>query len=255
MFILKKIISAFLMPMPFCLLLIFAGLFLLWFTRRQKMGKVFVTVGAIVLTLCGYDIFARHIIKPLERQYPAFAINAEIQSSVRWIVVLGGGAAEDDFIAPTNQLSNASLARVVEGVRIQRTMPQAKLLLSGGSVFGSPPEAEIMRAVAEALGVERATIVLETESRDTEDQARNIRSIVGDDAHVLVTSAAHLPRSVALFNKLDMHPVPAPTDYEAFDSKHIGVGSFFPNASALYTVGSAIHEYLGQTWTRIRGSG
>ena len=250
MFVIKKTISAFLLPLPFCLLLIFAGLLLLWFTRRQKTGKIFVTMGAMVLTLCSYDIFARQIIKPLERQYPALTVNAEIQSSVRWIVVLGGGAAEDAFIPPTSRLSDASLARVVEGVRIQRTMPQAKLLFSGGSIFGSPPEAEIMRVVAEAVGVERAVIVLDTESRDTEDQARNIRSIVGDERLVLVTSAAHLPRSIKLFNKRDMHPIPAPTDYEAFDTKRLNVGDFFPTVNALYSVNSAIHEYLGQAWAR-----
>lgn len=255
MFVLKKIISAFLLPLPFCLLLIFAGLILLWFTRRQKAGKILVTAGTIILTLCGYEIFARQIIKPLERQYAPLAVNAEMQSSVRWIVVLGGGAAEDEYVPQTNQLSDASLARVVEGVRIQRNLPNAKLIFSGGSIFGSPAEAEIMRVVAVALGVEGERMVLDTQSRDTEDQARIIRTIVGDEPLILVTSAAHVPRSVALFENRGMRPTPAPTDYEAFDKKQIGVGDFFPSASSLNTVNSAIHERLGLAWARMKGSG
>ena len=251
MFVIKKIISAFLLPLPFCLLLIFAGLLLLWFTRRQKLGKIFVTAGAIVLTLCGYEIFARQIIKPLERQYAPLTVNAEMQSSVRWIVVLGGGAMEDDFVPQTSQLSRASLARVVEGVRLQRSLPGAKLIFSGGSIFGSPAEAEIMRVVAVSLGVESERIVLDTQSRDTQDQARIVSNIVKDEPLIIVTSAAHIPRSVALFENRGMRPIPAPTDYEAFDSKHINVGDFFPGATSLNTVNSAIHEYLGRAWARM----
>jgi len=36
----------------------------------------------------------------------------------------------------------------------------------------------------------------ESESKDTKDEARLIKEMVGDDKFVLVTSASHMPRSV-----------------------------------------------------------
>lgn len=41
MYLLKKIIAPFFMPVSGLLFLALAGLFCLWFTRKQKTGKVF----------------------------------------------------------------------------------------------------------------------------------------------------------------------------------------------------------------------
>jgi uncharacterized SAM-binding protein YcdF (DUF218 family) len=57
-------------------------------------------------------------------------------------------------------------------------------------------------------------LILESDSKDTNDQARLIQPIVGDDLFLLVTSATHMPRSIALFKSLGMHPIAAPTDWK-----------------------------------------
>ena len=42
---LKTIVSYFLLPYPVILTLLVAGLVLLWFTKRQRVGKILVSVG------------------------------------------------------------------------------------------------------------------------------------------------------------------------------------------------------------------
>ena len=54
MFLLKKIIAPLLFPLTACLLLIGVGLVLLWFTRRQKAGKIFATSGFALLVVLSY---------------------------------------------------------------------------------------------------------------------------------------------------------------------------------------------------------
>src|ERR1044072_897593 len=54
MFLFKKLIAPFLMPVPFCLALVLLGLALLWFTRRQKAGEDLTTLGAGGVLLLGY---------------------------------------------------------------------------------------------------------------------------------------------------------------------------------------------------------
>ena len=72
-----------------------------------------------------------------------------------------------------------------------------------------------MATLAQEIGVSPEEIVLESESMDTADQAQLIKPIIGNDVFVLVTSAAHIPRAMGLFAKLDMHPHPCPPQITA----------------------------------------
>lgn len=45
LFTLKKVIGGMLLPLPLMLLMIGVGLALVWFSRFQKTGKVFISVG------------------------------------------------------------------------------------------------------------------------------------------------------------------------------------------------------------------
>jgi uncharacterized SAM-binding protein YcdF (DUF218 family) len=94
---------------------------------------------------------------------------------------------------------------------------------------------------------------MESVSKDTKDEARLIEEIVGNDSFVLVTSASHMPRSMAIFEKRGMHPIPAPTEHLAKESQRISPGMFFPSADGLKKAERAFHEYLGLGWAKLRG--
>ncbi len=61
--------------------------------------------------------------------------------------------------------------------------------------------------------VKSEDIVLETKATDTKDHPIYVKKIVGKDRFILVTSASHMPRAMALFRKHGMEPIAAPTDY------------------------------------------
>ena len=172
---------------------------------------------------------------------------------VRWVVVLGGGSSSDTALPAGTRLSEGSLARLVEGIRLQRQLPESRLLLSGGSVFGSEPDANTMRALALDLGVEPASLVLDAVSPDTETQAEVIRAQVGTEEFFLVTSASHMRRSVALFKKAGTNPIPAPTHFLAQESRGLGPGDFFPGSGGLRRAETVTYEYLGLAWAKLRG--
>ena len=260
MFILKKIISSFLNPLPLSLLLSFLGLYLLWFTTKQKVGKILVSVGLIILTLFSYSIITDKLLRPLERKYKSFKMNgsslvskAEDKSAIKFVVVLGGGHALDPELPLISQIGRSELVRLIEGIRIYRKYPGAKLLLSGGGVFSPVSNAEIMARVAKEIGVPERDIILESESKDTKDEAMFIKPIVGNEPFVLVTSASHIPRSMTLFKKLGMNPIPSPVGHCIKDGQGLSLYSFFPSAGNLGKAELAIHEYLGLTWAKLRG--
>jgi uncharacterized SAM-binding protein YcdF (DUF218 family) len=188
----------------------------------------------------------------LEYQYPALLSLQNIQN-VKWIVVLGGGHTSDPKLPITSQLSKASLIRLVEGIRIHNGLPKSKLILSGGSVFEKISNAQVLADVAIAIGVKKEDLILEDVSKDTEDEVRLIQQIVSQEQFILVTSASHMPRSMALFKKLGMHPIPAPTDYLVKECQEMNPGKFFPRVENLDKAERAFYEYLGLAWAKLRG--
>jgi uncharacterized SAM-binding protein YcdF (DUF218 family) len=261
MFMLKKIVSAFFYPVFVCLGILILGLLCLWGTRRQRLGKVLVTLGTVLLLLMSNNFLSSGLLLPLEQQYPALLQPEKISweggktgTSPKWIVVLGGGHVSDPRLPPNSQISAVALGRVVEGVRLYKAVPGSKLLLSGGGGVDPVPESEVMAQIAVLFGVRPQDIRLESDSRDTAEEAEIIGNMIGKEKIILVTSAAHMPRSIALFRKRGMQPVPSPADFQVRRAQRLTPGWFFPGSSAIGQVETALHEYLGLAWAWLRGA-
>lgn len=260
MFLMKKIIALFLYPVGLCLGILILGLVCLWASRRQRLGKVLVTLGTVLLLLFSTPLISSWLLIPLEQRYPALlhpetvSLGPQDSASPKWIVVLGGGHVSDPRLPANSQISAAALGRMVEGVRLHRVIPGSKLLLSGGTVFDPVPEAQVMAQIALLLGVKPQDIVLEIDSRDTAQEAELIAKMIGGEKFLLVTSAAHMPRSMALFRRRGLQPVPAPTDFRGPKNAPSGPGRFFPEVESLGHTQTALHEYLGLVWAWLRGA-
>ena len=261
MFLFKKIFSRFFFPLPSALFISFFGLSLLFFTKRERLGKILLSIGLVVIMLFGYSGISNIIIAPLEYQYKPYITRSDNDprlqtdsSPIRFIVILGGGHTSDPKLPVTSQIEQSTLVRLIEGIRIYRKNPGSKIILSGGMVFDPVSNAEIMASLARDLGVSEDDMIIESESKDTKDEAKIIQSMIGENPFVLVTSAVHMPRSVALFKKQQMNPIPAPVGHLAKKRQgKIHPGAFFPDAKNIKKIESAIHEYLGIVWAKLRG--
>jgi uncharacterized SAM-binding protein YcdF (DUF218 family) len=248
MFLLKKIVAPFLFPVPLILGLLVAGLLLLWFSHRQKAGRVLVSLGTLMLCLFSLESIAHVFVATLEDQYPPVLSADSVDPEVRWIVVLDSGHVSDPRLPLPSQLDGLTLASVVEGIRLYRQLPAAMLVLSGGTVFNRTPSAEVMSSVAQLLGVNPDDVAVDTASRDTQETASNMRALVKQDPFFLVTSAAHMPRATVMFRQLGMHPLPAPAAYFAKRSGVWSPDSIQPSAYNLVSVQRSFYEYIGLTW-------
>ena len=255
----KKLLGSLLMPLPFFLLISFVGLFLLWRGKRVFTGKILTTLGLIGLTIMSYNPVSRALNAPLNCKYEAYSTNqlkktgTESETLVKYVVVLAGGHKSDPNIPVTSQISGHSMIRLVEGIRILRKNPGARLILSGGGADDPVPEAEVMAEVSQFMGVSKDDMIIESASNDTKDQARLIKPIVGTAPFVLVTSATHLPRSMALFEKLGMNPIPGPAGSTSRIKMPFSPQDIFPSVGALESTTEAAHEYLGLLWGKLTG--
>ena len=250
MFVLRKIVSLLLLPFNVSLFFLVCGLLLL-FSQRQRAGKTFVAIGLLLLLIFSIPPVSNRLIGSLESHYKPLEEHALAGSKVRWIVVLGGG--HNSSRPSGSQLSSSSLARLTEGIRIYRSQSATKLILSGGAVFDPLPNAEAMAATAKLFGVKDEDIVLESESMDTEDEARLLAPLLKKEPFYLVTSAVHMPRSMALFKKQGTNPIPAPADYSFQSSRAPFLLQVLPNVNAFQQSERALREYMGITWSRLRG--
>ncbi len=261
MFVLKKFLAPLFSPVSVCLELMVAGLLLLAFSRRTTMGKWLLGLGTVVFVICSYQGLSGRILSTLESEYPPLDLARFIQEadadggreSVKWIVVLAGGVAGDTTLPVQLQISHYSRVRLVEGIRLHHVLPGSKLVLTGGIGFDGPPEATILSRVAQELGVMRADMVLEVESRDTKDHPLYVRHIVRDDPFILVTSAFHMPRAMRLFLKQGLQPIPAPVGQWKPPREFWSPSNLFPSASGLRLAELAYHEYMGLLWAWVRG--
>ncbi len=243
-FVLKKFISAWLMPLPFSVLLMTAGCILLW-CGRGKIGRWFTTFGLLILIVCSSTAISDLALLPLEERYPKW--NGQ-PGQAEFVVVMGAAKSDAPRLPLTNRPNTAASYRLMEGIAIYRANPGCKLILSGG-----PETTRILAQVALSVGVPAQDLVLQTNSRDTEEEVRLLTPMVQAHRFVVVTSAAHMPRTMHLFHAAGLDPVAAPTHFLDRNNPHPNWRDFIlPDTQSLERAQFALHEYLGLLWLKIK---
>jgi uncharacterized SAM-binding protein YcdF (DUF218 family) len=236
---------------PLLLALIFAGVGLLLLRGpRRRTGAWLITAGAVIAYLASTSLVGTALLAPLERQYPAFE---PIQAlGVRDIVVLGSGYEPHDHVPVTGALDADGVARIVEGVRLARSRPDARLLVSGGAPPGFTPGALGYTQLATELGIQRSALIVMDRALDTDQEARDVVALLGHSPFILVTSAYHMPRAMRLMRRAGGNPVPAPTGQIVHSQHRTERFGLIPGSRGLHRTETALHEYLGLVAVSLR---
>jgi uncharacterized SAM-binding protein YcdF (DUF218 family) len=246
----KRVLGQMLMPLGVSLLLSLWGMILSLLGRPRRAVAPFV-LAAVLLYAVSIDPVAMRVVQPLERAFPPMGSGLSVQQrGVRWVVVLGSGHHADESLPPLARLDTVAVARLAEAVRLMAAIPQARLLVTGGSPSGKAPHAQVLAQAAAQLGVDPGRIVQEPDSVDTPEQVLRIARLVHDQPFFLVTSATHMPRAVLLCRAQGLAPIPAPTAFETFSPEGL---PFVPYSRNIQACHRAMHEYLGIGWAWLTG--
>ena len=118
----------------------------------------------------------------------------------------------------------------------------------------SKSEAALLRKFAIESGLSSDQIIIDPTSRNTHENAVNTAALVrerGYDKILLITSAFHMWRAEAAFNKQGLFPEVYPVDFRTSDT--ITVFSFLPSVGALSGITGIIHELVGLAVYRLQG--
>jgi len=248
-FFLKKFISMFLQPLSIVFILLTIG-FVLRFIRKNRKGLIIISSGCVLLFIFSFQPVSFFFMYNLEHTYQPL-LDSTVHTD--YIAVLGGEGVYDKSHPPTNRLSQASLARLVEGVRLHRMNPGATLIFSGNDYAQRVSLAEMNAEAAVTLGVARNCIRIVEEPKDTEGEAIHIKKVIGDKKFILVTSAEHMKRSVLIFKSYGMNPIPAPADFmiKKIYFSHL-IFYIMPSAQSIKNFEIIFHEYLGIIWFKLK---
>lgn len=243
MFLLRQIVGWAATPMAIALFVAALGL-LCRLIGRRTLSIWLVGVGAGIAYLGSTDLVGDALLRPLERSFPPLAENA-LPADVRDIVVLGAGYSPRGGLPVTAALDEDGLARITEGVRLQRLIAAARLIVSGGSSDVSRSPAYGYARLARALGVEEGRLIISAGSLNTEAEARATAARLGTTPFLLVTSASHMPRAMRLMRAAGARPIAAPTVQRGSARAPGDIRRYLPSAAALRNSERALHEYVG----------
>jgi len=214
---------------------------------KKRVGKILIILGIVFYYFFSITPIADLIISPLENQYK---FSAPALDNVENIVLLIGGVKKGD-LPISSKLEESSLFRAIKAVEIYFELTHKPNIIISGSdpLFPSNRPAKDIAKFIQNLNIPEENIILEEKSKNTYQSAKEVKKIIGQSPFVLVTSAYHLPRSVYIFRKMGLDPIPLPADFKAEENYHIL--DFFPDPQNLRKCDLAFHEYFGILYYKV----
>ncbi|MEB3295743.1 MAG: YdcF family protein [Synechococcales bacterium] len=255
---LSKLLPLLIYPVGLAIVLtIVTGVLIL--RKRSRLGLIPLALAFLILWVSSSEGFNRWIVTSLEWQNrPSVIPTADA------IVVLGGATSSQMSPRPWVEVGDEG-DRVLYAAKLYREQKAPRIVLTGGRIAwrdGGTAEAIDMATLLETMGVPRSALLFEEKALNTHENAVNVKPILEAQRvqkFLLVTSALHMPRSLMIFRKLGMDPIPAPTDFRMVevgssqDSVEAFLLSLLPDADQLRLTTRALKEYIGILVYRLQG--
>jgi uncharacterized SAM-binding protein YcdF (DUF218 family) len=227
---LKKMLSVVLMPLSIGIILALIALVFIY-RENIKKAKQYITLSILWVILISWAPFANLMLKPLESTYSKLE---NIPSNINYILLLGGDRDK----------------RAWEALRLYHKIPNVKIITSGYSLHDHLSDAEKTATKLIESGIPKERILMQDMAKTTFEEAQHMKKRVGSQPFIIVTAAYHMPRTMKLFKKAGLNPIPAPTDFNRAEES-----SFLTTLQSkqLQNTEHALHEYLGMFIYKLQG--
>lgn len=255
MFFLGKVLALITQPLVWVVLVLLAACAALWL-KRAKAGLRLVGLALGLMALTAWQPPSDFLLHALEAPYAEMAPGTHLVAYTG-VIVLGGameyGSVQRDHLQP---LLNGAAERMTATVALLRTYTHLRVLFTGGEgqLRGAgQTEAERARLFFESMGVPTAQVQYEDQSRNTYDNAILTARLPGvdpKDRWLLVTSASHMPRSMATFVKAGWNVTAYPVDFRT-GQRSDWLDFSLAEGATRWEI--ALHEWVGLVAYRLTG--
>lgn len=230
------------------------------FLRNPRWRRRLTITALALFWLLGNGPLVNEGIRAWEVAVPALPPKAN-NAPIRVAVVLTGGMINALYApSPTRPVLNREADRAGQALWLYKTGRVQKVLISGGGptlrqgdlAFQTPSEVDegqMIRQFLETAGVPATDIILENKSRNTHENAqfsaRVLRGHLRTNACGVVTSAWHMRRAMACFQKQGLVVTPWPAA-QLTERRAVAPGAYLlPNEKAFGDAQLLFREVVG----------
>jgi uncharacterized SAM-binding protein YcdF (DUF218 family) len=213
--------------------------------------------GLLALGLLGFNAAPEALLRSLESQYKAPNLTQTLTQNGPYagVIVLGGATGSPGIFKAHGQVPLGDAAeRMTLPIGLMRNFPNFELIFSGGEgrlVPTGTTEAELAKIFYEEQGVDMKLVTLESKARNTRENASQVAALLGERCKLpwlLVTSAWHMPRSMAEFEAVGCNVTAYPVDFHTSEESS---WTDYSMTGSLMAWQTALHELLGMFVYRI----
>jgi len=229
-FMVKKVISVALMPLSIGVILAVIALIFLY-SNNLKKAKRYTLYSILWIVLISSSFMGNLMLKPLESTFPRLD---KIPNNVEYILLLGGDRKK----------------RAWEALRLYHQIPNVKVITSGFSLHDKTSDAQKTFELLVESGIPKERLLMQDMAKTTYEEALAMKKRVGDTPFILVTAGYHMPRTMLLFRKAGLNPIPAPANLN--HPEEYGTFSILQSIHLQHTE-HAWHEYMGLIAYKLQG--
>lgn len=252
-FIASKVVWAFISP-DSLIVILGAGAWFAMVVGWNRLSRRLLSLCALLLIVIASFPVGEWLIAPLENRFQA---NAALPANADGVIVLSG-AIDPVMSELWGQVEFGGGGERLTAFRYLADLyPGAQLVFTGGTGSLTEQEykaADYARFLYEQLSLGERAILYESESRNTAENAANSKALVNPqpgENWILITSAFHMPRSVAIFCQQDWPVHAYPVDHYSRKGNLLRLNfDFAGNLSKLRT---AVREWVGLIAYRVTG--
>jgi uncharacterized SAM-binding protein YcdF (DUF218 family) len=245
MFFFSKLLSGITQPLFWLSLWFLLALVLL--SRFRRSGSSMLWGGLLIFGMLGFNSIPDALLRSLENQNKVPSVTQSDQ--YLGVIVLGGATGNPGIYKVHGQVPLGDAAeRMTVPIALIRKFPNFELIFSGGEGRLLPTgttEAELAGVFFSELGVDMKRVTLESNARTTRENAKLVAALLGERCKqpwLLVTSAFHMPRSMAEFQAEGCNVTAYPVDFRTGKETS---WTEYSMVSSLMSWQTALHEYLG----------
>lgn len=253
-YLLSKTLFLLAMPMTWLIFLLLYA----WLKKRSRQKNRVIACTLLYLFLAGNPTLVNKILLWWEVDAIPFA---EIKEPYEVGIILSG--AVNMYKSPMDRVHIPKAAdRMLHAAELYHRGLVKRFIITGG--YPEPrgqvaDEATDMQHILRICQVPDSAIILEPLAKNTRENALNTAAILQEqfpdiEKPLLITSAFHMRRSIACFNKAGIEVVPFSTDFYTIDADKSPLGiAFWPREDAFQRFFVWIHEVVGLIVYKILG--
>ncbi len=250
-FLLSKILFYVFMPLPMAFVLMVYAIY----SKKLKRKKIAGILAISILFLGGNGFLVHEVIRVWEIKTPQPTQTYPI------VVVLTGGMAR---ISENGEFhASESADRFVQPALLYKKGLVKKILISGGEVIITGIRGDFLKEgqstmeILENLGVKKEDIIWERTSKNTYENARNSAEILKknypNQEVLLCTSAFHLRRATACFEKQGIKTIPLVADIKSEPREFTFDKIIVPKEDNLQRTKWILKEWIGFVMYKLAG--